>query len=131
MPGRRFWRLAWWYALAARRAGQAQRTGQHRKAFHAAISGLVHVPVERVYSSLGQNRGSIDLAENLPFALLYCFVAVAATSMIWRRYPAAAQSAAQRTGLTGPPALRSLAGGRADLNGGGRRGSRQKSPEMR
>lgn len=44
------------------------------------------VPLERVYSSLGRNRGYIDLAVNLPFLLLYCFVAVAATSMIWRRY---------------------------------------------
>jgi hypothetical protein len=47
------------------------------------------VPVERVYSSLGRNRGYIDLAVNLPFMLLYCFVAVAATRMIWRRYPPA------------------------------------------
>jgi hypothetical protein len=45
------------------------------------------VSVEHVYSSLGQNRGYIDLAENLPFLLLYCFVAVVATRMIWRRYP--------------------------------------------
>lgn len=47
------------------------------------------VPVERVYSSLGRNRGYIDLAVNLPFVLLYCFVAVAATRMMWRRYPPA------------------------------------------
>jgi hypothetical protein len=44
------------------------------------------VPVERVYSSLGQNRGSIDVAENLPFLRLYCLAAVAAIRMIWRRY---------------------------------------------
>jgi hypothetical protein len=47
------------------------------------------VAVERVHSSLGRNRGYIDLAENLPFVLLYCFVAVAATRRIWRRYPPA------------------------------------------
>ncbi len=47
------------------------------------------VPLERVYSSLGRNRGYIDLALNLPFVLLYSFVAVAATRMIWRRYPPA------------------------------------------
>ena len=47
------------------------------------------VPAERVYSSLGRNRGYIDLAENLPFVLLYCVVAVAAARMIWRRYPPA------------------------------------------
>jgi hypothetical protein len=47
------------------------------------------VPVERVYSSLGRNRAHIDLAVNLPFALLYCFVAAAAARMIWRRYPLA------------------------------------------
>jgi hypothetical protein len=47
------------------------------------------VSVERVYSSLGRNRAYIELAVNLPFVLLYCFVAVAATRMVWRRYPAA------------------------------------------
>ena len=47
------------------------------------------VPVERVYSSLGRNRGYIDLAVNLPFVLLYCFASVAATRMMWRRYPPA------------------------------------------
>lgn len=47
------------------------------------------VPLERVYSSLGRNRGYIDLAEDLFFLLLYCFVAVVATRMIWRRYPPA------------------------------------------
>jgi hypothetical protein len=47
------------------------------------------VPVERVYSSLGHNRAQIDLAVNLPFALLYCFAAAAVARMIWRRYPPA------------------------------------------
>ncbi len=31
-----------------------------------------NVPIERVYGSLGQNRAYVDLAINLPFALLYC-----------------------------------------------------------
>ena len=45
------------------------------------------VAVEQVSSSLGYNRNYIDLAEALPFALLYCFVAILAARMISRRYP--------------------------------------------
>jgi hypothetical protein len=44
------------------------------------------VPVEQVSSSLGQNRAYIDIAEVVPFALLYSLVAVVAARMIWRRY---------------------------------------------
>lgn len=47
------------------------------------------VPAGQVASSLGRNRGHIDLAEILPFALLCCLAAVAVTRMIWRRYPPA------------------------------------------
>lgn len=50
------------------------------------------VPVESVYSSLGRNRAHIDLAVNLPFALLYCLGAAAVARMIWRRYPPAEES---------------------------------------
>ena len=45
------------------------------------------VPVEQVSASLGQNRGYINLAEVLPFALLYGFAVMMVARMIWRRYP--------------------------------------------
>lgn len=45
------------------------------------------VPVEQVSSSLGRNRAYIDVAEILPFALLYGLAAVTLTRMNWRRYP--------------------------------------------
>ena len=44
------------------------------------------VPVEQVSSSLGRNRAYIDVAEILPFALLYGLAAVIITQMSWRRY---------------------------------------------
>jgi len=44
------------------------------------------VPVEQVSNSLGRNRVYIDLAESLPFVLLYYFAAVAITRTNWRRY---------------------------------------------
>ena len=44
------------------------------------------VPVEQVSSSLGRNRAYIDIAESLPFALLYGLAAVAIARMNWRRY---------------------------------------------
>ncbi|MGZ4789997.1 MAG: hypothetical protein ACXVZX_15860 [Terriglobales bacterium] len=44
------------------------------------------VAVEQVSSSLGRNRGYLDLAETLPFALVYGFAAVVVARMIWRRY---------------------------------------------
>jgi len=53
------------------------------------IASQHNVPIERVYGSLGQNRGYIDLAINLPFALIYCLIAIAVARAIWRRYPPA------------------------------------------
>jgi hypothetical protein len=47
------------------------------------------VPPSEVSDSLGRNRAPIDLAVNLPFALLYCLVAAAGARVIWRRYPPA------------------------------------------
>jgi hypothetical protein len=47
------------------------------------------VPVERLYGSLGHNRPYFDLAEVLPFAVLYSFLAAASARLIWRRYPPA------------------------------------------
>ncbi|HYA23008.1 MAG TPA: hypothetical protein VEF05_02550, partial [Terriglobales bacterium] len=44
------------------------------------------VPVGQVSASLGRNRAYIDLAEVLPFALLYGLAAVVIARMIWRRY---------------------------------------------
>ncbi len=44
------------------------------------------VPVGQVSGSLGQNRAHIDLAEVLPFALLYGLAAIMSARMIWRRY---------------------------------------------
>jgi len=45
------------------------------------------VPAEHVSGSLGRNRLYIDVAENLPLALLYSLAAVLVARMIWRRYP--------------------------------------------
>ncbi|MGH9657151.1 MAG: hypothetical protein ACRD96_01335 [Bryobacteraceae bacterium] len=45
------------------------------------------VPAANVASALGQNRARIDLAVNLPFGVLYCFLAAVAARWIWRRYP--------------------------------------------
>jgi hypothetical protein len=47
------------------------------------------VPAATVAAALGRNRGLIDLAMNLPFALLYCLAAIIAARIIWRRYPPA------------------------------------------
>lgn len=44
------------------------------------------VSIQQVYGSLGHNRMYIDLLEVLPFALVYCFVVIAVTRLIWRRY---------------------------------------------
>lgn len=44
------------------------------------------VPAAQVAGSLGRNRAYIDLAEVLPFALLYGLAATAVARMIWRRY---------------------------------------------
>jgi len=47
------------------------------------------VPVGQVSYSLGRNRAYIDLAELLPFALLYGLAAIVGARIIWRRYPPA------------------------------------------
>jgi hypothetical protein len=47
------------------------------------------VRVEQVSDSLGRNRAYIDLAELLPFALLYSLAAIVGARTIWRRYPPA------------------------------------------
>lgn len=53
------------------------------------IANQHNVPIERVYDSFGHNRAYIDLAINVPFALIYCLVAIAVARAIWRRYPPA------------------------------------------
>ena len=50
------------------------------------IASRHNVPMERVYDSLGQNRAYIDLAINLPFALISWLVVVAVARVVWRRY---------------------------------------------
>jgi hypothetical protein len=47
------------------------------------------VPVGQVSDSLGRNRAFIDVAELLPFALLYGLAAIMGARKIWRRYPPA------------------------------------------
>ncbi len=47
------------------------------------------VPVGQVSDSLGRNRAYIDLAELLPFALLYALATIVGVRIIWRRYPPA------------------------------------------
>ena len=47
------------------------------------------VPIGQVSHSLGRNRAYIDLAELLPFALLYGLAAIVGVRIIWRRYPPA------------------------------------------
>ena len=58
------------------------------------------VPVAQVSGSLGQNRASIDLAEVLPFALLYSFAAIVAARMIWCSYTPAKGGWAAGTTMT-------------------------------
>lgn len=45
------------------------------------------ISVGLVSASLGHNRGRIDLALNLAFAVLYCLAASAMGRKIWRSYP--------------------------------------------
>ena len=47
------------------------------------------VPAGQVSDSLGRNRAYIDLAELLPFALLYGLAVIVGVRIIWRRYPPA------------------------------------------
>jgi hypothetical protein len=44
------------------------------------------VPAGQVSGALGRNRVYVDLAEVLPFALLYGFTAIVVARMIWHRY---------------------------------------------
>jgi hypothetical protein len=47
------------------------------------------VPVGQVSNSLGHNRGYVDLAELLPFGLLFGLAAIVGARGVWRRYPPA------------------------------------------
>lgn len=58
-----------------------------RDRLFAEIANQHGVPASQVFDSLGRNRAYIDLAELLPFALLFCLTAVVGARMIWRRYP--------------------------------------------
>lgn len=58
------------------------------------------VPVAKISGSLGQNRAYIDLAEVLPFALLYSFAAIVAARMIWCSYTPAKDGWAAGTTMT-------------------------------
>jgi hypothetical protein len=58
------------------------------------------IPVAQVSGSLGQNRAYIDLAEVLPFELLYSFAAIVAARMIWRSYTPAKDGWAAGTTMT-------------------------------
>ncbi len=66
-------------AYAAARAQCMQALFEQVASEHA-------VPVEQVAGLLGRNRGYIDLAENLPFLLLYWLAAAAVARMVWRQY---------------------------------------------
>jgi hypothetical protein len=54
-------------------------------------------PVGQVSGSLGRNRAYIDLAEVLPFALLYVLAAIVCARMIWHRYAPADEGCAAGT----------------------------------
>jgi hypothetical protein len=58
------------------------------------------VPVGQVSDSLGRNRAYIDLAELLPFALLYVMTAIVGVRIIWRRYPPAEEGWASGITMT-------------------------------
>lgn len=63
----------------------AERDGCRERLF-TEIGKQHRVPAEQVSDSLGRNRAYIDMAEVLPFALMYSFAAIATARMIWRRY---------------------------------------------
>lgn len=66
----------------------AERDGCRERLFETI--GKQHgVPVGQISQSLGRNRAYTDLAELLPFALLYGLASIVAVRMIWRRYPPA------------------------------------------
>ena len=72
-------------------SGEAYVAGRNRciAALFQQIAEEHGVPIDRVYSSLGQNRTDIDIGENLPFALLYFLAAAAAARLILKHYPPA------------------------------------------
>src|SRR6266851_1407299 len=72
-------------------SGEAYVAGRNRciAALFQQIAEEDGVPIDRVYSSLGQNRTDIDIGENLPFALLYFLAAAAAARLILKHYPPA------------------------------------------
>jgi hypothetical protein len=56
---------------------------------YGEIASQHGVPAGMVSEALGRNRGLVDLAENLPFSLFYCLVAIAVARWLLRRYPPA------------------------------------------
>jgi hypothetical protein len=67
---------------------EAQRDACRERLFEE-IAKERGVPVDQVSNSLGRNRAYIDLAELLPFALLFGLAAVVGARIVWRRYPPA------------------------------------------
>ena len=60
---------------------------QCRDALFEEIAREHGVPVGRVSGALGRNRARVEIAEVLPFVLVYCLAATAVARAIWRRYP--------------------------------------------
>ncbi|SRR5579871_230691 len=58
-----------------------------RDALFREVATTHGVSAERVAGLLGKNRGSFDVAINLPFVLFCCLAAMIATRMIWKKYP--------------------------------------------
>jgi len=67
---------------------EAERDGCRDRLFEE-IAKKHGVPAGQVSDSLGRNRGYIDLAELLPFALFYGVTAMVGARILWRRYPPA------------------------------------------
>ncbi len=63
------------------------------------------VPVEEVSRSLAHNRTFVDVAETVPFVLLYIWAAGVAAGRIWRRYSPRDSGLAPATVLTCVAAL--------------------------
>ena len=79
-------------------------------ALFAEAAAQHHVPAAEIAAALGRNRGPIDAAENLPFALAYAFAAWFAARMIWRRYPPASHGWIAGAVMAGVVALLMAAG---------------------
>jgi len=69
-------------------SGEAYSAARDRcmRALFDQIAREHGVPVEQVSNSLGRNRALIDVAESLPFVLLYVFVVAVVVPVNWRRY---------------------------------------------